>query len=185
MDKPDYKQWLARDIWDLGEFVLLATGFEPNLSEGDALVIHERDDETQEWVQFLFAPCREMRSRAERSIAAGKLKVEDLGRAIDAAEPIVFIEWAIRTREKIPSEMYQFAKDLKRLPQTNSSSGQISRQEIRKAATMAKHDMWKAKFHSLREKNPDKSKSWISIQISKMDIAAGASSETIRKVMIK
>ena len=53
----------------------------------------------------------------------------------------------------------------------------------RKLKTQDRHNKWKLECEKFKISHTDKSDTWISIQISKMDIAEGCSSETIRKNM--
>ena len=58
-----------------------------------------------------------------------------------------------------------------------------ARREARKLATKERNESWRKAFRKLAKKHPDKSANWCAIEISKMDIGAGKSSETIRKNM--
>jgi len=63
------------------------------------------------------------------------------------------------------------------IPSTND-------REAKKLETLAMYQDWKDAYMKLSKQHPDKSKTWCSIQIAKMDIAKGKDSETIRKNMI-
>ena len=58
-----------------------------------------------------------------------------------------------------------------------------AKREARKLDTQARIDSWRRERRSLKKRHPDKSDAWCAIQISKMDIGEGRSSETIRKNM--
>lgn len=55
------------------------------------------------------------------------------------------------------------------------------KREAGKLATLAKHQDWQDEYASLLVQYPEKNKSWFSRKISRMPIAQGADSETIRK----
>jgi hypothetical protein len=59
----------------------------------------------------------------------------------------------------------------------------MSRQEERKLATQAMHQDWKDKYLELKRMHPGKPDTWYSMKISRLDIAQGRDSETIRKNM--
>lgn len=61
----------------------------------------------------------------------------------------------------------------------------VSKREERKLATQAKHQDWHDAYLHLKETHPTKTNIWYSMQISKLSIAQGQDSETIRKNMIK
>jgi len=56
-----------------------------------------------------------------------------------------------------------------------------ARRDDRKLDTAARHAAWRKEARRLRGANPDKSERWIAQRIEKMDVAAGAAWETIRK----
>jgi hypothetical protein len=58
-----------------------------------------------------------------------------------------------------------------------------AKREARKLDTKARIESWRKVYRKLKKRQPDKSDNWCAIQISKMDIAEGRSSETIRKNM--
>ena len=74
---------------------------------------------------------------------------------------------------------------LKAGPSNNSKphTPNTDKQQARKLATQAMYGDWQDQYKKLRRENPKKSDVWISVQISKMDIAQGKDSETIRKNM--
>jgi hypothetical protein len=57
------------------------------------------------------------------------------------------------------------------------------KQQARKLATQAMYADWHDQYKKLKREHRKKSDSWISIQISRMDIAKDKSAETIRKNM--
>ena len=57
------------------------------------------------------------------------------------------------------------------------------KQELRKLATQEMHQDWKDKYLYLSKKNPEKKDKWYAWEISKLPIAQGKSSETIRRNM--
>jgi len=61
----------------------------------------------------------------------------------------------------------------------------ISKQEARKLATQAMRQNWRDEYKSLKRKYPEKTDDWYSMQISRLPIANGRSTETIRKNMKK
>jgi len=62
-------------------------------------------------------------------------------------------------------------------------SSNIDKQEARKLVTQAMYQDWSDEYLRLKQKHPDKSATWHSMQIAKMPIAQGKVSETIRKNM--
>ena len=58
-----------------------------------------------------------------------------------------------------------------------------ARREARKLDTQAIYESWQKEYRALKRKYPNKSDSWYSRKIAKMDIANGRSDETIRKNM--
>ncbi|MDF1817524.1 MAG: hypothetical protein P1U54_02700 [Immundisolibacteraceae bacterium] len=61
----------------------------------------------------------------------------------------------------------------------------VSKREARKLATQAMHQDWRDEYWALKQRHPNKSDTWYSMQIAKMGIAQGKDSETIRKNMKK
>ena len=59
----------------------------------------------------------------------------------------------------------------------------IIKRESRKLDTQALHDSWKNEYRNLKNKRPEKSDVWCSIQIAKTEIGQGRDAETIRKIM--
>ncbi len=57
------------------------------------------------------------------------------------------------------------------------------RREARKLDTQAMYESWRKEYRALKKQHPNKSDSWYSRKIAKMDIANGRSDETIRKNM--
>lgn len=60
-----------------------------------------------------------------------------------------------------------------------------NKREAGKRKTQAMHQDWKDEYLRLKKQHPNKFNTWRSIQISKMDIAKGRNSETIRIIMVK
>jgi hypothetical protein len=60
-----------------------------------------------------------------------------------------------------------------------------ARREARKLETQAMYESWRKAYRDLRKKRLNMSDVWYSLRISKMDIAQGRESETIRKKMKK
>ena len=58
-----------------------------------------------------------------------------------------------------------------------------ARREARKLDTQAIYESWQKEYRALKRKYPNKSDSWYSRKIAKMDIANGRSDESIRKNM--
>ena len=58
-----------------------------------------------------------------------------------------------------------------------------AKREARKLDTQARNEGWRKEYRKLRKAHPEKSDSWCALQISKMPIGQGKSSETIRKNM--
>lgn len=61
----------------------------------------------------------------------------------------------------------------------------VSKQEAGKLATLAMYKDWHDEYLRLKQKHPNKSDRWHSMQIAKLNIAQGRDSETIRKNMKK
>lgn len=59
----------------------------------------------------------------------------------------------------------------------------VSKREASKLATQAMYQDWNDEYFKLKIKHSIKSDTWCSVQISKLDIAQGKDSETIRKNM--
>ncbi len=57
------------------------------------------------------------------------------------------------------------------------------KRETRKLDTQARNEIWQKEYRRRKKRHPGCSDSWCAIQISKMEIADGKSSETIRKNM--
>ena len=58
-----------------------------------------------------------------------------------------------------------------------------AKREARKLATQARNERWRKEYRRRKKQHPEKSDTWCAIQISRMDIAEGKDSETIRKNM--
>lgn len=58
------------------------------------------------------------------------------------------------------------------------------KREAKKLETQAMYQDWSDEYLKLKEKHPNKSKSWYSYRISRLDIAKSKSSETIRRKLI-
>lgn len=58
-----------------------------------------------------------------------------------------------------------------------------NKQDARKMATQSMYQNWRDEYQALHLKHPNKTDTWYSNQISKMDIAKGKTPETIRKNM--
>ncbi len=58
-----------------------------------------------------------------------------------------------------------------------------ARREARKLDTKARHKTWQKAYRKLKKRHPGASDNWCAIQISRMEIADGRRSETIRKNM--
>jgi len=58
-----------------------------------------------------------------------------------------------------------------------------AKRDARKRETQALYDSWRNQYWKLKKKHPDKSDSWYANRISRMEIAQGRSTETIRKNM--
>jgi len=58
-----------------------------------------------------------------------------------------------------------------------------ARREAGKLNTKARIESWRKEYRRRKKRHPDRSDRWCAIQISKMDIGEGRSSETIRKNM--
>jgi hypothetical protein len=69
------------------------------------------------------------------------------------------------------------------LSKSKSYTPDSDKQQARKLATQAMHGDWQDQYGKLKRVNPKQSDTWVSIQISRMDIAKGKSPETIRKNM--
>ena len=60
-----------------------------------------------------------------------------------------------------------------------------AKREARKLDTKARNERWRKEYRRRKKQHPEKSDTWCAIQISRMDIAEGKDSETIRKNMKK
>lgn len=58
-----------------------------------------------------------------------------------------------------------------------------AKREVRKLDTAAMHESWQKEYRVLKKQHPNKSDTWYSQKIAKMEIASGRSTETIRKNM--
>ncbi len=85
----------------------------------------------------------------------------------------------------------RFGLDVKIVQQliNNSTTSDVrytpsnAKREARKLETNARNERWRKEYRKRKKDNPDKSDAWCAIQISRLDIAEGRSSETIRKNM--
>ena len=100
------------------------------------------------------------------------LLVNDI--VLPLAELISFTSFALN----IDTSKITQAADLGLAP-----AGKIQNRAIRKSKTQTRNEGWKKEYQKFMKNNPDKSDSWISIQIEKMPIADGKNRETIRKNM--
>ncbi len=184
MRKPDYTNWLSRDIWTLGEFVLLVFGFDPDVEESNYPPGWIPDDPT--WQPGEYIPVGKLNDLAQRSITAGILKTIDSSRFKRAARPVTFIRWAIDRGVNLPEEMASFEATCDHnLPEDRKELAKLSRQAERKRETADRNKRWKAEHQKLRKQYPNKSKSWYAMKISKLPIGADKQPETIRKVLGK
>jgi hypothetical protein len=179
MQQPNYETWLSRDLWALWEFTYLAYGLEPNPPEGDLQLLYSVDEANREWVDEILAPCRALGQQARMSIAAGSLQVSEYDKQKNVAPPIVFIGWAIRNGVELPNAMLKFGA------RHQSDGTAISAHEVGRTRTQCRYALWNAEYRQLRKEHPKKSKRWCSIQVAKMEIADGCSSETIRRHLTK
>ncbi len=67
------------------------------------------------------------------------------------------------------------------LHQNNCYTPSTNKREAKKLETLAMYQDWKDEYLKFKKLHPKQSKTWISLQIAKMDIAKGKDSETIRK----
>jgi len=74
---------------------------------------------------------------------------------------------------------------LKASPSNNDKpyTPNIDKRQVRKLATQAMYVDWQDQYKKLKRENSKKSDVWISVQISKMDIAKGREPEAIRRKM--
>jgi len=72
-----------------------------------------------------------------------------------------------------------------RPPPANRYTPSTARREANKLKKQDMYKSWQKAYRELKRKNPDKSDRWCSLQIVKMSIAQGKSSETIRRNMKK
>jgi hypothetical protein len=68
-------------------------------------------------------------------------------------------------------------------PEAQPNKPSSTRRDAQKKATQAKYKSWQKEYEGLRKSSPDKSDVWYSLKISRMPIAKGSSSETIRRHM--
>ena len=68
-------------------------------------------------------------------------------------------------------------------PEAQPNKPSPTRRDAQKKATQAKYRNWQKQYEVLRKSSPDKSDVWYSLKISRMSIAKGSSSETIRRHM--
>ncbi len=72
----------------------------------------------------------------------------------------------------------------KAIPLTSAdtrSTKNTARLEVRRLNTQSMYNSWQKEYRKLMKARPNKSKSWCSVQIAKMDISNGRDSETIRR----
>ena len=72
-----------------------------------------------------------------------------------------------------------------RPPLTNRYIPSRARREARKLDTKEMYESWRKAYGVLKRKNPEQSDNWCALQIARLPIGKGFSSETIRKNMKK
>jgi hypothetical protein len=166
MSDPDYEAWLKKDLWRVSEFVLLACEFEPEISEGDLLVLDAQDDETRRWVREEYADCRRLSDQIYRSIGAGELKVANFGHGVsDAARPIDFIQWAIQKDFDLPDPMLDYERAFIDAREQGGKSTALSKRERQKRDTLRRYKDWREEHSALKEQFPGKTKTWYAEEI--------------------
>ena len=106
---------------------------------------------------------------ARGSIYAGKLVVEDYSKKYrQAAEPMIFIDWATKKSITLPDWMKELGS---------------SKRNLRKLKTEERNKRWNERYLVLQKENLRKSKTWCANKMSKEKIAEGRKSETIRKAL--
>lgn len=70
------------------------------------------------------------------------------------------------------------------LQQDKTYTASTNKREAKKLETQATHQDWNDEYLKLKKSHPNKSKTWCSIYIAKMDIAKGKDAETIRRKLI-
>lgn len=63
------------------------------------------------------------------------------------------------------------------------SASNVVRRDARKLETTKRHNSWKKAYRELKKEHPEKTDTWISKRIEKMDISDGKTAETIRRKM--
>ncbi len=166
MRDPNYKDWLRKDLWTLGEFVQLACGFEPDLPEADELVLGGQDDDTQEWALNLYAPCKRIGDLIQRSIGAGNFQLRDYGGGIsDAAPPIDFIRWGLRKNVALPTPMLDYERAFVEAGGSGGKTKSLSRRERQKLDTQRMYKDWKGLRLVYEKESPGKTKTWYAEEI--------------------
>ncbi len=136
-------------------------------------------------------------SKEENEIRVGMLKTKNGYRWVSlTASPLALVvnQYALPLEEVLYFKEKTLTIDQQRIAQLATKSPgndgkqytpSTSRQEQRKRDTQAMYKDWHTEYVKLKKSHPDKSNTWISKQIAKLEVGHGKSSETIRKNMIR
>lgn len=110
------------------------------------------------------------------------LNIEPLMLVVNQVEiPVCDILYFENNKLKLDSERFDVALQSKQGKASKTYTPNVDKNEQRKAKTQAMYQDWQDQASKLKSKHPTKSKTWISQQITKMEISQGKNSETIRK----
>ncbi len=104
-------------------------------------------------------------------------------KASNASSPL--IELFTVKKNLIQVNLKKILKFVDYSPPSNQYQPSVIKREARKQDTKTRHSGWGTEYRKIKRKNPGQSDNWCAIQISRMPIGQGYSSETIRKNMKK
>ncbi len=113
------------------------------------------------------------------SLNQGPLTLEINGVQVPIDEILYF------DHQELVLDMVRIEELLKVKPENRGKAynPSVTKREVRKLQTQAMYQDWKDAYIRLNKKNPDKSATWVSKQIAKMDVANGKDAQTIYKNM--
>jgi hypothetical protein len=155
---------------------------------GAEQIIYSLDEDDQEYIAQIFAPCKDLSTRLARSRDVGTIVLQDYPSGTkSAAEPIAFVRWAISQRVELPDPLYEFES---RQPRPNADATTndppLSRRDAQKERTRARHlRVWEL-FEEIETELPGRTKAnyceITSRRLLKLD-GIDYAPETIRKIL--
>lgn len=171
--KPDYVYWSKKTDWTLDEAITLFFERDPASINWETIKHFVSHDPFAE----KYAEVRDLVLRAKQ------------GRQLnDPTMPGKFVDWTKRNGIKCPDKLVTQVEKRGILIANREEQSKrpiLSKHEVNKRSTQAIYESWRKEYRKLKKAHPEKSDTWCSLQISKLAIAKGAASETIRKNMKK